>query len=200
MGAWLDYLSNIAMGVVALLLLFESCRRLTLDGVRKGSLLMLVGGLAISSATGGIAYFQYRISHDAIEVLKRPVISKHLPLPDDWGAACCKDTREDQSRKLVQTAFVETGEIHTYLDASGKRIVYAPTQKEIKEREQRVVSDARLEDASRARLSEAVYALIAALLAALVGVGMGYEQRKASANSTVESDARKAARAAHRER
>jgi hypothetical protein len=183
MGAWLDYLSNIAMGVIALLLLFESCRRLTLHGVRKGSLLMLVGGLAISSATGGIAYFQHRMSSEAVEVLKRPVISKHLPLPDDWGAACCKDTREDQSRKLVQTAFVETGQIHTYIDSSGRRIVYAPTQKDIKEREQRVIADARLEDASRARLSEAVYTMIAALLAAAVGAGMGYEQRKASANS-----------------
>src|SRR5262245_25299170 len=189
MGAWLDYLSSVAMGVTALLLVFEGCRRLVLHGFRKAPILMLVAGVAISSATGGMAYVQYRMSHDPVEALKRPVISKHLPLPDDWGAACCKDTREEQSRKLVQAAFVETGQIHAYIDASGKRIAYAPTQKDIKEREERVVTDARLEDASRARLWEAIYALIASILAVLFGVGMGYGQRKASANSALLSDA-----------
>jgi hypothetical protein len=191
MGAWLDYISGIAIGVVALLLLFEGCRRSVLHGFRKTSVLALVGGLAISSATGGLAYMQHRMSHDAIETLKRPVISKHLPLPDDWGAACCKDTREEQSRKMVEAAFLESGQIHSYMDSSGKRIPYAPSEKDIKQREERAIADARLEDASRARLSEAVYTLIAALLALVFGMAMGYEQRKASANSTVESDARK---------
>lgn len=187
MGAWIDHFASIATGVLALLWLFEGSRRLVLLGVRKASVLMLVGGLLISSATGGLAYLKHRMIDDAVQTLRRPVIAKHLPVPDDWGAACCKNTRESESRKLVQAAFLESGQLHAYIDASGKRIPYTPSEKDVKDREARAVSGARLEHASRARLLEAVHALIAALVAVLFGAGIGYEQRKASADRTARS-------------
>jgi len=191
MGAWFDYLSSILLGVLPLLLLFEGVRRLALHGLARSAVAMLVGGLFLSAALGGMAYLKHRMAADAIDTLSRPVFGKYVPLPDDWGGKCCKSTLEAESRRVVQAAFVESGQLHAYFDSSGKRIPFTPTEKDMKEREDRVVSNARLEDASQARLSEAVYALVAAILSVLIGAGMGYEQRKASANSTAESDVRK---------
>jgi hypothetical protein len=191
MGAWFDYITDILMGVLALLWLFEGSRRLVLHGAGKSTVVMLIGGLFLSVVLGGTAYFKHSVATDFIETINKPVFAKLVPLPDDWGGKCCKGTHESESRRLVHAAFVESGQLHSYFDSSGKRIPFSPTEKEIKEREERVVSNARVIDASRARLSEAMYALIAAILSAIVGAFMGYEQRKASANSTAESDARK---------
>lgn len=191
MGAWLDYFNNIVMGVMSLLFLFEGARRLALHGVRKDAVYLAAGGLFLSLLMGGLAYFQHRMAVDVIEMLKRPVFTKHMPLPDDWGGNCCKSTREVESHRLVQAAFVESGQFYAYLDASGKRLPFVPSEKDIKEREERVISNARMDDAAQDRLSAAVYTLIASALAMLFGAGIGHEQRRASANNTAESDARK---------
>ena len=112
MNAWLDYLSNIAMGVVALLWLFEGSRRLDLYGVARNTFLMLAGGVFLSIVVGGMAYFKHRIAADVLTTVNRPVFAKQLPLPDNWGGDCCKGTREAESRKLVQAAFVESGRLY----------------------------------------------------------------------------------------
>jgi hypothetical protein len=191
MGAWLDYFNSIVMGVSSLLFLFEGARRLALHGVRKDAIYFASFGVFISLLVGGMAYFQHRMAVDVIETLKRPVFTKHMPLPDDWRSNCCNSTREVESRRIVQAAFVESGKFYTYLDASGKRLPFVPSEKDIKEREERVISNARMVDAAQDHLSGAVYTLIASALAMLFGAGIGHEQRRASANSTAESDARK---------
>ena len=191
MGAWLDYIGGVMVSVMALLLLFEGMRRLVHSGPRKSTIGVLAGGLVLSLALGGIAYLKHRLADDAIESLSQPVFSKHMPLPDGWGGKCCKSTLEVESRTLVQAAFVESGRLYTYFDSLGKRVPFVPSEKDIREREEHVVLSAQLDDASRARLSEAVFFLVAAILSALIGAVLGYEQRKASANNTAETVARK---------
>lgn len=191
MSEWFDYQNSILMGVFALLLLFEGTRRLALHGISRSTVAMLVGGLLLSVAIGTMAYLRHRMVADAIATLSRPVFAKHVPLPDDWGGKCCKSTLEAESLRLVQAVFVESGQLHTYFDSSGNRIPFIPTEKDIKEREVRVVSNDRLENASQARLSDAVGTLIAAIFSVLFGAGIGYEQRKVAANSKAEPDAQK---------
>ena len=191
MGAWLDYIGGVMVSVMALLLLFEGTRRLVHSGPGKSTIGALVGGLVLSIALGGIAYLKHRLADEAIETLSQLVFSKHVPLPDGWGGKCCKSTLEVESRRLVQAAFVESGRLYTYFDSLGKRVPFIPSERDIREREEHVALNTQLEDASRARLSEAVFFLSAAILSALIGAILGYEQRKASANSTAETDARK---------
>lgn len=179
------------MGVFALLWLFEGSRRLASNGIEKAAVSMLAVGLVLSIALSGVAYVKYRMVSRVIETQSQPVLATFVPLPDDWGGKCCKSTLEPESRKLVQGAFVESGQLHTYFDSTGQRIAFTPTEKDLREREERVVSNARIGDSAQARLSEAMYAAVAALLSLLFGAGIGYEQRKSSANNTAESGARK---------
>jgi hypothetical protein len=186
---WSQYLFNAMAAVLALVWLAEGTRRLVVHGVRKDAVLTITGGVAVSLTLSGIAYAQYRFSRDVLETTKRPVFSKHVPLADGWGADCCKDKLESASRRLVQAAYVESGQIHTYFNSSGKRTQFIPTDSDIKERDKRVVTDAQLEEASHTLLSGAIHSLIAGLIAVLLGAWLGYDQRKTPASNTAKTDA-----------
>lgn len=189
LSEWLQYLFEITVGVVAVVWLFEGARRLATHGVRKDApltLLMLAGGVAISLAAAGVAYAQHRFSLELLEFMKRPIFSKYVPLPDGWGADCCKGQMEPASRQLVQAAFVESGQVHTYFDSTGRRTQFTPAQSDIGERDRRILSHARLADASRAQRSGAISSLVAGLMAVLLGAALGYEQRRRSAGKTAQ--------------
>jgi hypothetical protein len=190
LGEWSQYLFNTTVAILALVWLCDGTRRLVAHGVRKAAVIQIASGVAISLVLSGVTYVQYRFSLEVLETIKRPIFSKQVPLADDWGGDCCKNKLESASRQLVQAAYVETGQIHSYFDSSGRRTQFLPTESDIRARDKRVVGDAQLEDASHTLLSSAVHYLIAGLIAVLLGAWLGYEQRKTSANNTAEADAR----------
>ena len=188
---WLEYVGDVGARLLAVLCLFEGARRLTVVGMHRTGTLVLTLGAFLCLAYGGMAYWKHTMLVDVSKVLERNILSAQLPLANDWGTACCSDKRESSSLAMVGAAFVESGKLHTYFDSAGARRHFAPSQEDIKKREDTVLSNAKIKDSTEALLSEAVHWLVAGILALLFGFGIGRELRPVPANSTVEPDARK---------
>jgi len=188
---WLEYVGDVGARLLAVLCLFEGARRLTVVGMHRTGTLVLTLGAFLCLAYGGMAYWKHTMLVDVSKVLERNILSAQLPLANDWGTACCSDKRESSSLAMVGAAFVESGKLHTYFDSAGARRLFAPSQEDIKKRENTVLSNAKIKDSTEALLSEAMHWLVAGILALLFGFGIGRELRPVPANSTVEPDARK---------
>ena len=188
---WFNYVADISARLIALLFLFEGARRFALGGTSRVAVLMLGLGGFFCLAFGGMAYLKHTSLVDATKVLSRNVIASGLPLPDDWGTACCNDKRESSSHAMVRAAYLESGSLHTYFDASGIRKPYVPSQEDVNKREATVAQNAQIAISTEALLSEAVYWLFAGIFAPLLGIGIGRELRSMPANRTVEPDTRK---------
>ena len=188
---WLEYVGDVGVRLVAVLCLFEGARRLTVIGVHRTGVLILGLGAFLCLAYGGMAYWKHTMLVDASKFLGRNVLSANLPLADDWGTACCSDKRESSSLAMVRAVFVESGKLHTYFDSAGARKLFAPSQEDIKKREDTVLSNAKIKDSTEALLSESMHWLVAGIFALLFGIGIGRDLRSVPANSTVDLDARK---------
>ena len=174
---WLEYVGDVGARLLAVLCLFEGARRLTVVGMHRTGTLVLTLGAFLCLAYGGMAYWKHTMLVDASKVLERNILSAQLPLANDWGTACCSDKRESSSLAMVRAAFVESGKLHTYFDSAGARRLFAPSQEDIKKREDTVLSNAKIKDSTEALLSEAVHWLVAGILALLFGFGIGRELR-----------------------
>jgi hypothetical protein len=187
---WLQYVGDVGARLLAVLCLFEGARRLTVVGMHWTGTLVLSLGAFLCLAYGGMAYWKHTVLVDASKMLEKSILSAHLPLADDWGTGCCSDKRESSSLAMVRAAFVESGKLHTYFDSAGARRLFAPSQEDLKKREDAVLSNAKIKDSVDAFLWETVHWLVAGVLALLFGFGIGRELRSVPANNTVEPDAK----------
>src|SRR5512135_2344729 len=143
---WLSYVADMSVGLVAVICLFEGTRRIALSGVSPRPLVLSAAGFGICVVYGALAYWGHTIVVDTVNSLEQDTITAHLPLPNDWGEKCCKDTRQSSSLSLVRAAYFESGVLSTYFDSEGKRKQFIPNSKEISEREKFVASMALLKE------------------------------------------------------
>ena len=184
---WLSPVGHAAVTVMSVVFLFEGARRIVLQGIHRRAFLFVVPGIFICALYAGGSYWKYTIFAGADTTTRdRP------ELPHDWRKDLAPDKRQDDSLRYARLVFLTTGKLRTYFATSGNRTRYAPTEKEIRERTDRVATDQFLRTAARDNLVDSVVWLVTLLLAPIFGYTVAIGQRRAMrANSTAEPDARK---------
>lgn len=138
---------------------------------------------------GGFEYWKHHVLSGVVDTLRQTVSMRELPT--DWSKSVSPEIREAVSLAHARMAFLKSGTLTPYVDASGGHKLYAPTQDEIKQREETLVTTAKLELSMRDGYMGALVWWLWAILAVLFGIGFSRDERSMPANSTVEPDARK---------
>src|SRR5712692_363976 len=141
---WLSPVGHAAITVTSVVVLFEGARRIGLHGMQRGAFLFVVLGIFICFLYAGGSYWKYTI-FASVDTTPR----NRPELPDDWRKDLAPDKRQDDSLSYARLVFLTTGELRTYFATSGNRTRYAPTEKEIQERTDRVATEQFLRTGAR---------------------------------------------------
>jgi hypothetical protein len=177
MDDWLSFAVDAIGGVCALICLFEGARRLGAHGVRRTAALMAGLGALYCLLYGGYFLVKHQETRDYARALYPEVYRTDLPA--DWGNQLPPARREAGSMALARSAFVESGTLRSYFDATGAKKPFAPSQADVKRRDRVVASQARLEASSTESLERGLAWLIWGVMAAFFGFGVSREKQKA---------------------
>jgi hypothetical protein len=171
---WLLFAVNAIGGACAFICLFEGTRRIYAYGITRKAVLMAGFGATFCLVYAGFSYWKHHALRDVAQMLQQKTVPDRLPA--DWGKDLPPDKRELSSLTLARLAFVQSGTLGTYFDASGERKPFAPTQEDIRRRESAVIAQTRLDDALRANSIDALLWLVWGFVAASFGYGVSREK------------------------
>ena len=186
--SWLALAVDIAAHTFAIVCVFDGVRRLSAFGLSKGAVLSAAFGLIYCVGYAGFSYWNHNFQHEASTLLQNGVAVPELP--SDWGANFPPKQRAESSLELARAAFGENGKLRFYFDESGKRLLYAPSQIDLDQREKKIAQLAQLQYAAEESSNTPSRWLLVALAAALFGFGWARGQ---SANPPFEKGRRKSA-------
>jgi len=137
MEEWLSFLNKWTLLPLATIAVFEGTRRISWgrSGWKTAALLFFGIGALIVNA-GSLAW--------GASVLESTlcVLNQKLPptIPESALAQMAPQEREEKTRLIAQIAFGNAGALITYISATGQQVRYAPSEKEIRDRESLEVS------------------------------------------------------------
>ena len=132
MEEWLSFLSKWTLVPLATIAVFEGARRFSWGwSGRTAAALLLFGIGVLGGYAGSLAWGASRIE-SALGVLdQRPP----PPLSESALAQMTPQEREEKTRLLAQIAFENAGVLAIYISATGQQVRYAPSEKELRDRQ-----------------------------------------------------------------
>lgn len=170
---WSEFAGLAAAGALGLLCLFEGTRRLVAGNAEAPGGRRFLIGLTIVGLLAGYAYWQHRTYAQVAAEYRGAEVPRELPA--DWGKKLSPAKREAASQEAVRGAFVGSGVIRQYFDASGQRKAFAPAQDDIKRREGVVALTARLQHRADEQFKAFVFWLVLGASALVFGFGFAIE-------------------------
>lgn len=171
---WAQFVGIAIGGAFGLVCLFDGTRRVAgREAGPRGARRALVGALLV----GMLAVYSYWQHWTYVDVARSYLPDEQLvrELPADWGKKMSPARREAASRGVARGAFIESGKLGRYFDASGQRMVYAPAQEDLKRREAVLSAAARIGERARSSFGEFVLWLVLGLSAAVFGLCFALE-------------------------
>jgi hypothetical protein len=175
----LTFFFTLVVGVVVaagMLCIFAGARRIAGSGFERiGALLMAVGIILAVGKAGADLYVASGLRRllDAF-----PTVASAEP-PGGWEEAdMMPEQRTTKSTENARLTYQVTGRLVTYIDATGQRATFAPTQADLHTRERLVVGFDRTDAESRARASEGWRQLMGALTCLVAGWLLGLRARR----------------------
>ena len=174
---WLDFVATSAGGAVAFVCLFEGVRLLRSQGRRRAPIVMVAFGSIYCLLFGvGFSLFAHHMIKETRTTFERTYIgnsaienAKKLPDPK---------VREEVTQWNARMAFYDSGKLVEYIEMSGQPKRFAPTEKDIQDRELRVVTQSRLKDAEADKLQTGIGWLVWMLVAGSAGFVFGSRSRE----------------------
>lgn len=160
---------NIASHTFAIVCIFEGVRRICAIGPSKGAVLSLAFGLLYCVGYAGFSFRANKFQHEASTLLQKEVAVPELP--KNWGGNILPKQKSEFSLGLARAAFSESGKLRFYFDESGRRLLYAPSQVDLDQREKKIAQLAQLQYAMEESSNTPASWLLVALAAALFGFG-----------------------------
>jgi len=182
---WAQFVCLGIGGAFGLLSLFDGTRRMA-TRQPSGSSGRFGVGLVIVSLVAGYAYWQHRAY---TEVARAYRAEKPPELPADWGKKMGPAKREAASQGIARGAFISSGALTPYFDASGQRKVYAPAQDDLKRREAVLAAAIRVEQKARSAFNEFILWLVLGLSAFAFGLCFALESAPQRADAEEDVDA-----------
>lgn len=169
---WLWVVLDAFAKIIAIATLIEGVRLLAQSGVSRKALLTAFFGILMCTTWAAINYFKYQGVTNMLVVLKT-TSAINFPPSEQWSPSLSLEQREEIGREVASYEYLRSGSLKNYLDRSGSIQVFAPSQKQISEREANVAELAQLQFLANARYGDAIEWVIWGVLAALVGFASG---------------------------
>lgn len=132
MEEWLSFLSRLAFIPLATIAVYEGVRRCTWRWSNWRPAAHLLFGIGM---LGGDAASKFVLASSIESSLKVIAESPTPRVPESAFDQMSPREREEKSRLLAQIAFDRDGSLISYISISGERIGYAPSEKEIRDRQ-----------------------------------------------------------------
>jgi hypothetical protein len=178
-NGWPAIVAEQALLAIALLVVFDGCRRLARDGIARLPLLMLVIGLAVPVGDAWLNMDLIKQVRD-IQARKMLALAVHGREPaGGWEkAASSPEARTLASTQAAVVAYKFEGEFIDIVDAAGTRMPYRPSTDEMREREGLVRNEKGAESAAVAALDRGIRLLVEAAVFMLAGFALGWRARR----------------------
>jgi len=132
MEEWLSFAAKWTLVPLATIAIFEGVRRFSWTRSGRKAAALVLFGMAV---LGGFAWSLARGAAGVESILAVVNQSPPPPLPSGALARMTPEEREEKTRILAQIAFDNTGVLIAYTNAMGQQVRYAPTEKEIRDRQ-----------------------------------------------------------------
>jgi hypothetical protein len=166
-GPWFHFISQCAALPLASLAVFVGVRRLALRRTAWKAAALLVCGMIYLCGYGGVLFMGASSLGSAL----KDVDDHHWPaIPESTLAQLTPEDREFKTRLHARMEFEDAGTLITYINASGQRVLYAPTEEQIRQREFIKVSAAQVRVQLENLRTQGWALVIAAITALLAGV------------------------------
>ena len=178
-NGWPAIVAEQALVAVALLVVFDACRRLARDRIARVPLLMLVIGLAVPV---GDAWLNMDLVKQVRDIQARKMLVVAVKGREPAGgwekAASSPEGRTLASTEAAVVAYKFAGELNEIVDAAGTRMPYRPTTDEMRERESLVRNEKGAESAALAALDHGIGLLVQGAMFMLAGFALGWHARR----------------------
>ena len=178
-NGWLKLVAEEVLLVVALLVVFEGCRRLMRDGFARTPALMVALGLVLPVWEASASL---RLIKDvqSLQLEKTAALTVYGREPEGgWEKATMSPEQRTQASLAVATLnFRFLGRITSIIDAEGHRIDFMPPPALIAERERVVRDEKGAEDAATSAFDRGTHLFISVTGFMLAGLVVGWRQRR----------------------
>jgi hypothetical protein len=172
---WLETLAETALLVGAFIVIYDSSRRLARDGLSRQAALFLAVALAIPVYEGHASLkVPGRVHQQALDQSSQRASEP----PGGWEKAVMSP--EDRTALSSNAALINywvLGKREQFIDAAGNRVLFSPTQAQMRTREQLVRDEKGAEDVGQQFYERGVRLFANAALFMLVGAIVGLRQR-----------------------
>jgi len=169
------------MLVAVVVALFEGARQITLLGVTRNRVLVVAGGIIFCGVLSAVHFYASTVDSLKLE------LKEVGELEPDWGKNLSPEQKEEASRTRASATYTSTGTLVDYIDATGTRRKYAPTQAELKLREETVSVNQQLDTLARNGHANGIRWAFLPLFALLIGWIIGRYRRYVAANPSLQS-------------
>lgn len=174
---WLWFVFDACAKIVAIVALIDGVRLLVQRGVSRRALLQVILGIFMCTTWASINYVKYRVVNNTLVTLNSTNALK-LPPSEEWSTSLSSERREEIGRAVASDGYFRNGILSNYFDRSGSTQVFAPSQKQISEREANVVQLAQLQFLANARFADAIEWIIWSVLSGLIGFMFGKKLKR----------------------
>jgi hypothetical protein len=181
MSTWPNFIFDIGLLVAAVITVFEATRRIAYDGITRKRILAVMGGIILCALLSALQF--YVSTMDSLKFEPKDVAE----LAPDWGGELSPAQREQVSVTRASVIYTSTGTLVDYVDASGMRKKYAPTQADLKLRESTVLMNQQIDTLSRNAYTNGFQWALFPLFALIIGWMIGREQRQKAANQSLQN-------------
>ena len=175
---WFELVAEQVLLAVALLVVFEGCRRLVRDGMSRRAALMVAVGLVLPVADAWLSQGVVK-SVRALQADKMAAVALHGREPaGGWEkAASSPETRTAASTEAARVAYLFQGTRADVIDSSGARVPFVPAADEARAREQFVRDEKGAESSAQASWERGMRLLVETAAFMLAGLAIGWRQR-----------------------
>jgi hypothetical protein len=176
---WLELVAEQAAVAVALLVVFEGCRRISRGGLARVPALMVALGLVLPV---GDAWINMSVVKQvrALQVDKMAAIAVHGREPaEGWEkAASSPEARTLASTEAARIAYLFEGGRADIVDPSGARVPFMPSADEMRAREQFVRNEKGAESSALSSWDRGIRLLAESAVFMLAGFALGWRARR----------------------
>jgi hypothetical protein len=133
---WLDTVRYAALPTLAVALVFEGVRRLTVRAHRRKAVASLVLGLVLFCLHAAFGYYAHYLQRKVLRLAPGSVTVPELA--ETWGEDYSPDIRIRNSLLIAKAAYSEYGRLQKHFVEGGRWVLYAPTQEELTDREEMI--------------------------------------------------------------
>jgi hypothetical protein len=181
---WAQYVCLGIAGAFGVFSLFDGTRRMAARQGGAGRTTVL--GATIAGMLVAYSYWQHWTYSEAVRWYQPSEQMRELP--PEWGKKMSPAKREAASQGFARRAYISSGTLGSYFDASGQRKPYAPAQDDVKRREAMLAAGAAMEQKALNSFNEFILWLVLGVSAFVFGLLFSFEPAAKPEEPAMETD------------